>query len=94
MSLFIQIKMILITFIYGLFFSFTFNLSKKVLLDSKRVIKLLLSSLFMIDHTLLYFILIRFINNSILHIYLFIFFILGIYFYRHYFTYTNKTKLT
>ena len=86
MSLFIQFKMIFITFIYGLFFYFSFNVSKKVLIHSKKLMKIILNTLFMIDHALIYFILIKSINNSVLHIYLFIFFIL---------LYTKeKTKLT
>ena len=90
MSLFIQFKMIFITFIYGLFFYFSFNVSKKVLIHSKKLMKIILNTLFMIDHALIYFILIKSINNSVLHIYLFIFFILGIFFYDYYFTQKKK----
>ena len=92
MILIYQIKTLSLSFIYGIFFSFTLCKSKKILFNNK--ISFLLNILFMIDHSLLFFILIRFVNNSRLHIYMFPFFILGILFYRYYFTFSNKNKLT
>jgi len=93
MILIYQIKSLSLAFIYGIFFAFTFRKSKNILFNNK-IIGIVLNLLFMIDHTLLFFILIRFINNSRLHIYMFPVFILGILFYRYYFTFSNKNKLT
>ena len=94
MILIYQIKSLSISFIYGIFFSFTLNKSNKILFNNKKIISIILSSLFVIDHVLLFFILIRFIDNSKLHIYMFPVFILGIIFYRYYFTFDNKNGLT
>ena len=90
MILILQIKSLLFTFIYGIFFTFTFNVNKSYLLNKNIFYRVIINFLFIIDHILLYFILIRIINNSILHIYLFPIFILGIFFYNNYFTKSKK----
>jgi len=94
MILIYQVKSIFISFVYGLFFSFTLKKSRNILFNNKIIITIILNLLFMIDHVLLFFILIRFIDNSRLHIYMFPFFLFGIIFYRYYFTLDNKNKLT
>lgn len=94
MILTLQIKSLAFTFIYGIFFAFTYNKNKKILLNNNLVFKIIINLLFMSNHALIYFIGIRTINNCILHIYLPIFFILGILFYNFYFTSSNKDLLT
>ena len=94
MTLIYQIKALSLSFIYGIFFAFTFSKSKKILFNNKRILDVILNLLFIIDHTLIFFILIRFINNSRLHIYMFPVFVFGIIFYRYYFTFSKKNKLT
>lgn len=94
MILIYQIKSLSLSFIYGLFFAFTLSKSKNILFDNKKVISIILNLLFIIDHVLLFFILIRFIDNSRLHIYMLPMFILGVIFYKYYFTFTPKNKLT
>ena len=91
MILLLQIKSLILSFIYGMFFRFTFEKNKKILLHKNNGYKILINLLFIIDHTLIYFILLRKINNSILHIYYFPLFILGFLFYKVYFTH-NKNK--
>ena len=81
MILIVQIRSLFFSFIYGIFFAFTYKLNYKYLISNHLFFKALLGLLFMIDHILLYFILISIINNGILHIYFFITFILGILFY-------------
>ena len=90
MSLFLQIKSIVLSFIYGIFFRFTFTKNKKILLHNNFLYKIVINLLFIIDHTLIFFILIRKINNSKLHIYFIPFFILGFVFQNRYFTYKKK----
>lgn len=90
MILILQIKSIFLSFIYGIFFKFTFNLNKKLFLKKNIYYRIIISLLFMIDHSLLFFILLKQINNSILHIYLFPIFIFGILFYNYYFTHKDK----
>ena len=81
MSLLLQVRSLAISFIYGMFFCFTFFLNKNIFLNKKNIFNILISILFVIDHIFLYFILLRIINNSILHIYFFFSFLLGIYVY-------------
>jgi len=94
MILILQIKSLLFSFIYGMFFCLTFNINKKILLSKNKIYKIIINLLFIIDHVLIYFILLRIINNSILHIYMLFAFILGILFYLYYFTLNKKIKLT
>ena len=86
MILISQIKAIFLCFVYGLFFCFSFLLFKKSLLYNNVFIKLVLNLLFVLDHILLFFILLGLINNDILHIYYIFPFLLGILFYIGYFT--------
>lgn len=94
MILILQIKSLLFSFIYGMFFCFTFYINKKVLLVKNKLIRIIINLLFIVDHTLIYFLLIKVINNSILHIYMLFMFLIGIFFYYFYFTPYNKIKLT
>lgn len=73
----IQIKSIIYSFIYGIFFSFLLNLNYKFIFYSKGIIKITINFLFILDNTLLYFIILRYINNGILHYYFIISLFLG-----------------
>lgn len=94
MILILQIKSLLFSFIYGIFFCFTFYINKEILTPKNKIIRIITNILFILDHTLIYFILLKIINNSILHIYMFLMFILGNIFYLYYFTPNIKHKLT
>ena len=94
MTLIYQIKFISLSFIYGIFFAFSLSKSRNILFNNKKTINIILNLLFMIDHALLFFILIRKINNSRLHVYMFPIFILGLIFYKYYFTFQNRKQLT
>lgn len=65
----IQIKSIIFSFIYGAFFSFLLNLNYKFIYYSKGILKVLINIFFILDNVLLYFIILRFINNGIVHFY-------------------------
>lgn len=80
-----QIRSLFFSFIYGMFFSFTLKINYKYLISNNLFFKIVLSFLFILDHVLLYFILISRINNGIIHIYFFFFFILGLLFYIYLF---------
>lgn len=73
----IQIKSIIYSFLYGVFFSFLLNLNYKFIYYSKGVIKIIVNLLFILDNTLLYFIILRYVNNGILHYYFIISLFLG-----------------
>ena len=81
MILLLQIRVLFFSFIYGIFFSFTFFINKNILLSKNRFFKIIINLLFILDHILIYFIFMSKINNSILHPYFFITFVLGIVFY-------------
>lgn len=74
---------------YGIFFAFTYRYNYKLLTSKNLILKLLISFFFVLNHILLYFILIRIINNGKLHIYFFFVFILGTLFFSRLFD-TNK----
>lgn len=94
MTLLIQIKSLIFSFLYGIFFAFTYKLNYKYLMCNIKILKTLLSFFFIFDHVLLYFILLSLINNGILHLYFLITFILGNIFFVYLFDNNKKIKLT
>lgn len=68
-SLDIQIKSLIFSFLYGVFFSIILNVNYKFVFESKGIKKILINIFFIIDNVLLYFIILRFINNGIIHFY-------------------------
>lgn len=73
----IQIKSIIFSFVYGCFFSFLLNINYKFIYFSKGIKKIIFNMIFVIDNTLLYFIILRYINNGIVHFYFILSLILG-----------------
>lgn len=76
-SLDIQIKSIIFSFLYGIFFSLLLNVNYKFIFDSKGIKKLLINAFFIIDNVLLYFIILRHINDGIIHFYFLLSLVLG-----------------
>ena len=77
MILKIQLRSLLFSFLYGVFFNLVLKLNYKYIYHSKGIIKILINLFFVIDNTLLYFIILRCINNGIFHFYFFLSIILG-----------------
>lgn len=75
MILKLQIISLIFSFVYGLIFYFLILLNKKYLYGNK--ISFIIDVLFIIDNVLLYFIILRYINNGIFHIYFSLTIILG-----------------
>jgi len=73
-----QILTIIFSFIYGCIFYILLLLNKKILFSSSFIKNLISNFLFIIDLTLIYFIIIKYINNAIINLYSFIFIILGV----------------
>lgn len=73
----IQIKSIVFSFLYGMFFSFLLNLNYKYIYYSKGVLKVLINIFFVVDNVFLYFIILRYINNGIVHFYFLLSLVLG-----------------
>lgn len=87
MSLDIQIKSLVFSFLYGIFFSIFFRLNYKYLYFEKLWIRIIISVLFSLDMSILYFVILKEINFGIIHPYfigmIVLGFILANYFYNH-----------
>lgn len=78
MNIDIQVKSIIFSFAFGLFFSFLLKFIYKLQKDKYRVIKILTNLLFAIDSALIYFIIMRKINSGIIHQYFILSTLLGV----------------
>lgn len=82
-SLKLQVLTIIVSFLYGIFFSFFLDISSKYIYNSKLKIKILFSFLFILINTILYFAIMNKINNGIIHYYSFIAIIIGFFVENH-----------
>ena len=69
MNIKLQIITLIVSFFYGIFFSFFLSLNYKFIYSDKKIIKIIISFLVVIINVLLYFIILRKINYGIFHIY-------------------------
>ena len=69
MDLNIQLVTLLISFLYGIFFSICLDINYHFFRSGDKWYKILLSFVFIIVNVLLYFILLKKFNNGILHMY-------------------------
>ena len=72
MVLTVQIISLVVSFLYGIFFCLTLEFNSKMIYSSNLFFKVFFSLLFIMFHTLLYFIILMYINNGYVHIYFFI----------------------
>lgn len=77
MELSIQLQVLIVSFVYGILFSYLLKFQYKFLFDSKLFYKILITLLFVFDNCLLYFLILRTINNGIFHIYFLFSLIIG-----------------
>lgn len=77
MSLDLQIKTIIVSFLFGIYFLIILRLSKKIIYNKYEIVKFLGTFIIVLINTLIYFLLIKKINNGIFHIYEVLFIILG-----------------
>jgi len=77
MTLEIQIQSLIYSFVYGLFFSFFFNLHYRYLFLSKIAYRIVLNFFFVLVNVFLYFILLKLINEGIIHYYFILMLFLG-----------------
>jgi hypothetical protein len=73
----IQVISIVISYLYGIFFSIMLNVNSKYIYNEIKKKRLLFNFLFVFDNILLYFIILRYVNEGILHYYFIIALILG-----------------
>ena len=69
MSLNCQIITIIFSFIYGIFFCFLLELNYKYIYMGNKVYRIIVTFLFVMCNTLLYFIILRKINYGVVHVY-------------------------
>ena len=79
MDLKTQIFALLFSFLYGIFFSLFINVNHKIIYNSKKWIKFLGTFLVVLISVLIYFILLKEINNAVFHPYCLIMLIGGYY---------------
>lgn len=72
-----QILLLFFSFVFGAFFSFFLNINYKFIFSEKRILKILFTFSFIIVNVLLYFIILKKINNGIIHPYAIICIIFG-----------------
>lgn len=75
----IQIKMIIFTFVYGIFIFFLLNLLKKIVYNKNKKLKIILTFAIFLLNSIIYFFILKIINNAIIDRNLLIIFFLGVY---------------
>lgn len=82
MNLIEQIKVIAFTFLFGIVFAFFYNVLYSFLYYKKNIVKIFVNLFFSLVFSSIYYYFIYIINGGILHIYLFIIFIVSFYLYN------------
>jgi len=77
MALNIQINSFVFSFLFGIFFYLLININKKYLFYSKVYVKIIISFLFIFNNVLIYFIILKKVNNGIIHPYFFLVILVG-----------------
>lgn len=77
MNLKTQLILLIFSFVFGAFFSFFLGLNYKFIYSEKKEVKILITFSFVLVNTLIYFLILKHINNGILHPYSIICIILG-----------------
>ena len=77
MVLSVQVISLLVSFLYGIFFYLTLELNFRFIYCSNLFIRIVISFLFVLFHSLLYFLILMRINNGYIHIYFLLCIILG-----------------
>lgn len=79
MNLKIQLFSLIFSFFYGMLFSFCININYQYLFYKKVFFQIIITFLFLLDMALLYFLVLKFINDGIIHIYFYFMLFLGFY---------------
>lgn len=69
MILGVQVISLLVSFGYGIFFYLTLELNSRFIYSSNLFVRIVYSLLFVVFHTLLYFLILMYINNGYVHLY-------------------------
>lgn len=77
MSLDLQIKTILFSFLFGIYLSIILCINYKLIYHDKKMIRILSTFVLIIGNVVLYFLLLQKINQGMLHLYGILFIIIG-----------------
>ncbi len=80
MNLKIQIISLLFSFVFGIIFSLLVNINYRLLFSKSRVFQIIMTLVFVINCALIYFFLLKFINNGVVHPYFYLMVLIGFYF--------------
>lgn len=80
MNLKIQILSLLFSFIFGIIFSLLVNINYRLLFSKSRIFQIIMTLVFVINCALIYFFLLKFINNGVVHPYFYLMVLIGFYF--------------
>lgn len=78
MILEVQIRSLVFSLIYGMFFSLVMNLNYRYIFNTKIYYKIIINFMFIVIMVLLYFVLLCKINHGIFHSYFLLMIILGV----------------
>lgn len=78
MSLIIQIRLIIFSFLFGMIFGLENDINHKLLNCSNLIIKVVFTAFYILVNSLLYFAIIKKINYATIHYYSFLCIILGV----------------
>lgn len=77
MTLIIQIKLILFSLLFGIFFGVMTDINHKYLYNKRKVLKVIFTFIYIVLSVLIYFLILKKINYGILHYYSFICIVIG-----------------
>lgn len=77
MDLETQIKLILFSIAFGIFFALMIDINHRFLYSEKKLLKIIFTFFFILANVFIYFLIIKKINGGILHTYSFVCIILG-----------------
>ncbi len=77
MRLSVQVISMIVSFLYGIFLSFLINLNYRFLFMGKKLMRILTNLLFALDTSLFYFLMIKKINEGIIHPYFYLLITIG-----------------
>lgn len=79
MNLKVQIIGLIFSFLYGIIFSLLVNINYKYLFSKRLAFKITMTFVFIIDCSLLYFLILKKINEGIIHPYFLLMILIGFY---------------
>ena len=77
MELSLQLQVLIVSFAYGIILAYILKLQYKYFFNSKLWYRIILTSFFVFDNVLLYFLILRLINKGIFHVYFLFLIIIG-----------------